>query len=71
MTIKANEMKNGDKFISTHYSSMWCCMREMTCTVINVTETNGHYDIWAKAKDGCKEFMVNVFASAETEYKVA
>lgn len=71
MTIKANELKQGTKIITTRYSTLWNRMVEMHCTVMDVTEINGNFSIMAMAQDGFKQFIVDIFATAATEYKVA
>lgn len=71
MTIKANELKQGNKIYTTRYSTMWNRMVEMPCTIMEVTEINGNFSIMAIAQDGFKKFVVDIFATPETEYKAA
>lgn len=61
--VKANELKQGDKIISEQYSSLWKRMERTTCTVMEVNEINGNFNIMAMAKQNCKQFVVNIFVN--------
>lgn len=71
MTIKANELKQGDKITVEIYSTLWNKMVSAPAVVMDVTEIDGGFHITVKARDGFKEMIVNRFAKAGTEYAAA
>lgn len=71
MTIKANELKQGDKIRTEIYSTLWNRKVTTTATVMEVSEIGGNFCIMAKARDGFKEMVIDVFAAAGSELVAA
>ena len=69
--IKAGELKQGDVIIADKWSSLWLRIVPTTCTVMDVTVFGSNVNIMAKAMDGMKEYITEIFAARDTEFAAA
>ncbi len=59
--VKANELQPGDMIRTEIYSFLWKRKVPATALVISIREFSGSYSIMAKAFDGIRERIVDVF----------
>ena len=70
--IKASELKQGDVIRVELWSNLWKKVAPTTCTVMDVHEwPGGNLSIMAKAMDGLKAYVTDIFTSADAEFVAA
>lgn len=67
--VKAGSLKQGDVIRVERWSGLLKRMAPTTATVMDVTDFGENLNITAKAKDGLKEYVTEIFARKDDEYE--